>query len=76
MDDFIEICGWERESGSRCRAIAHLSDDKTVAKMGHPILFSARYFSASDCLGLCLFGGFAGWGWDGDVDGGDCAEGV
>ena len=34
--DFIEILGWVRESGSRLRAIAHLSDDETVAKMGHP----------------------------------------
>jgi hypothetical protein len=27
---------WE-ESGSRFRANAHLSDDETVAKMGHPL---------------------------------------
>jgi len=26
------------ESGSRFRAMAHLSDDETVAKMGHPDL--------------------------------------
>ena len=27
-----------RKYGSRFRAIAHLSDDKAVAKMGHPIV--------------------------------------
>jgi len=26
------------ESGSRFRAIAHLSDDEAVAKMGHPMM--------------------------------------
>jgi len=30
------------ESGSRIRANAHLSDDKTVAKMGHPVVAGRR----------------------------------
>ena len=29
---------WRVEGGSRLRTNAHLSDDKTVAKMGHPAL--------------------------------------
>jgi hypothetical protein len=45
--DFIEICGVGEESGSRSRAIAHLSDDKTVAKMGHPILFARDTFQVA-----------------------------
>ena len=30
--------GGLKEGGSRLRTNAHLSDDKTVAKMGHPAL--------------------------------------
>jgi hypothetical protein len=31
--------GGVEESGSRFARISHLSDDETVAKMGHPVLW-------------------------------------
>ena len=34
---FSGVCWLGEECGSRFRANAHLSDDKTVAKMGHPV---------------------------------------
>jgi hypothetical protein len=38
-----------REDGSRFRANAHLSDDETVAKMGHPNLFWVRPEPPAEC---------------------------
>jgi hypothetical protein len=38
----LRIVGEWREDGSRSRANAHLSEDETVAKMGHPILLWVR----------------------------------
>ena len=44
-------------SGSRLRANAHLSDDETVAKMGHPRLGSSTAFSVAASFRFLALGG-------------------
>ena len=61
MSGAPEIAGWLKECGSRERANAHLSDDETVAKMGHPIhllifVVSMPTIANDAMVGIRLFG--------------------
>ena len=42
IDLVVLMVVWGLTGGSRFARMAHLSDDKTVAKMGHPVLRLVR----------------------------------